>query len=397
MTFPIIGNNMSSPFDKPTIQSRLSVRGDKWHRDPPDIIPLWLADPDYPLCPELKDEMRQVIEEEYTIYGTDHEARQAISEKLKRVNKLDIPKEQIMMTQGVTPSMWLAIQKACNPGDEVIVTDPMYHPFFTAVNVTKTRPIYWKLNIEEGYKFDLERLKSSITPRTKLIFVCNPHNPSGRAMTKEELKGIAEVAVDNKLYIMVDELWMDIRYDGKKHYSLAALDDEAAAQTMTSWGFSKTWSVPGFQAGFMGCTNKIMFDELKSLATGVLRGTNNLTKAIAPLICSGKIDYWVNDMTKYLAEIRDLVKKRLTEIGDFTIPKLEATYLMFPRFNYGLSSVELNKVLMEDAKVSLNLGSKFGANGDGHMRILTATSKGIMNEALDRIEKVIPKLEKLSI
>jgi aspartate/methionine/tyrosine aminotransferase len=341
--------------------------------------------------------MRQVIEEEYTIYGTDHEARQAISEKLKRVNKLDIPKEQIMMTQGVTPSMWLAIQKACNPGDEVIVTDPMYHPFFTAVNVTKTRPIYWKLNIEEGYKFDLERLKSSITPRTKLIFVCNPHNPSGRAMTKEELKGIAEVAVDNKLYIMVDELWMDIRYDGKKHYSLAALDDEAAAQTMTSWGFSKTWSVPGFQAGFMGCTNKIMFDELKSLATGVLRGTNNLTKAIAPLICSGKIDYWVNDMTKYLAEIRDLVKKRLTEIGDFTIPKLEATYLMFPRFNYGLSSVELNKVLMEDAKVSLNLGSKFGANGDGHMRILTATSKGIMNEALDRIEKVIPKLEKLSI
>ncbi|MHA2394945.1 MAG: aminotransferase class I/II-fold pyridoxal phosphate-dependent enzyme [Promethearchaeota archaeon] len=387
---------MSSPFNKPTIQSRLSVRGDKWHRDPPDIIPLWLADPDYPLCPELKDEMRQVIEEEYTIYGTDHEARQAISEKLKRVNKLDIPKEQIMMTQGVTPIMWLAIQKACNPGDEVIVTDPMYHPFFTAVNVTNTRPIYWKLNIDEGYKFDLERLKACITPRTKLIFVCNPHNPSGRAMTKEELKGIAEVAVDNKLHIMVDELWMDIIYDGKKHYSLAALDDEAAAQTMTSWGFSKTWSVPGFQAGFMGCTNKIMFDELKSLATGVLRGTNNLTKAIAPLICSGKIDYWVNDMIKYLAEIRDLVKKRLTEMGDFTIPKLEATYLMFPRFNYGLTSVELNKVLMEDAKVSLNLGSKFGANGDGHMRILTATSKGIMNEALDRIEKVIPKLEKFS-
>jgi bifunctional pyridoxal-dependent enzyme with beta-cystathionase and maltose regulon repressor activities len=386
---------MTSPFDKPTIQSRLSVRGDKWHRDSPDIIPLWLADPDYPLCPELKNEMRKVIEEEYTIYGTDLEARQAISEKLKRVNKLDIPKEQVMMSQGVTPTMWLAIQKACIPGDEVIVTDPMYYPFFNAVNVTKTRPIYWKLNIEEGYKFDLERLKASITPRTKLIFVCNPHNPAGRAMTKEELKGIAEVAVDNKLYIMVDELWEDIRYDGKKHYSLAALDDEAAAQTMTSWGFSKTWSVPGFQAGYMGCTNKVMFDELKMLASGVLRGTNNLTKGIAPLICSGKIDYWVNDMRKYLGEVRDLVKKRLTEMGDFTIPKLEATYLMFPRFNYGLSSAELHKVLMEDAKVSLNLGSKFGAGGDGHMRILTATSKGIMNAALDRIEKVIPTLEKM--
>jgi bifunctional pyridoxal-dependent enzyme with beta-cystathionase and maltose regulon repressor activities len=82
-------------------------------------------------------------------------------------------------------------------------------------------------------------------------------------------------------------------------------------------------------------------------------------------------------------------------MGDFTIPKLEATYLMFPRFNYGLSSEELNKVLMEDAKVSLNEGSHFGPSCDGHMRILTATSKGIMNEALDRIEKVIPKLEKM--
>jgi bifunctional pyridoxal-dependent enzyme with beta-cystathionase and maltose regulon repressor activities len=386
---------MSSPFDKPTIESRLSVRGAKWHRDSPDIIPLWLADPDYPLCPELKDEMRKVIEEEYTIYASDLDARSAISEKLKRVNKLDIPKEQVMMSQGVTPIMWLAIQNACKPGDEVIVTDPMYYPFFNAVNVTNTRPVYWALDLEEGYKFDIERLKACITPRTRLIFVCNPHNPAGRAMTKEELKGIAEVAADNNLYIMVDELWEDIRYDGKKHHSLAAVDDEAAALTMTGWGFSKTWGVPGFQAGYMGCTNKVMFEGLQKLARGVLRGTNNLTKGIAPLICSGEIDYWVKDLNTYLAEVRDLVEKRLTEMGDFTIPKLEATYLMFPRFNYGLSSEELNKVLREDAKVSLNEGSHFGPSCDGHMRILTATSKGIMNEALDRIEKVIPKLEKM--
>jgi len=386
---------MSSPFDKPTIESRLSVRGRKWHRDAPDIIPLWLADPDFPLCPELKDEMRQVIEEEYTVYGSDLDARRAISEKLKRVNKLDIPTEQVMMTTGVTINFWLAIQNACYPGDEVIVTDPMYGPFVSAIGVTNTRPVHWKLDLEERYEFALESLKSCITPRTKLIFVCNPHNPAGRAMSKEELKGIAEVAVDNNLYILVDELWEDIRYEGKKHYSLAALDDEAAAQTMTCWGFSKTWGVPGFQPGYMGCTNKVMFDRLKKLGTGVLKGTNNLTKGIAPLISSGKIDYWVEDMVKHLADVRDLVVKRLTEMGDFSIPNLEATYLMFPRFNYGLSSAEIHKVLTEDAKVSLNPGTSFGPSGEGHMRILTATSKGIMNEALDRIEKIIPKLEKM--
>ena len=385
----------NSVFDKPTIESRLAVRGTKWHRDSPDVIPLWLADQDYPLCPELKDELRKAIEEEYTVYSSDGDARKAIAEKLRRVNKVEVPLDQVMMTQGVNPVMWLAARHACRPGDEVIVTDPMYFPFFISVEVTQTQPVYWRLDLDGKYRFDVEKLKDIITPKTRLIYVCNPHNPAGRAMTKEELKGVADVAVDNNIYVMVDELWEDIRYDGVKHTSFAALNPEIADLTVTSWGFSKTWSVPGLQAGYLACTNKVMFDNIQRIARGVLRGTNNLGKAIAPLICSGKIDYWVDDMNKYLAEVRDLVVKRLNEMGDFTIPHMEATYLMFPRLNYGLTCDELDKVLMKDAKVSLHKGPAFGPSGQGHMRILTATSKGIMNEALDRIEGVIPKLEKL--
>jgi len=385
----------NSVFDKPTTESRLAVRGAKWHRDSPDVIPLWLADQDYLLCPELKDELRKAIEEEYTVYGSDAKAREAIAEKLKRVNKVEVPPDQVMMTQGVNPSMWLAARHACRPGDEVIVTDPMYFPFFISVEVTQTQPVYWKLDLDGRYRFDVEKLKELITPKTRLIYVCNPHNPAGRAMTKEELKGVADVAVDNKIYVMVDELWEDIRYDGVKHTSLAALNPEIADLTVTSWGFSKAWSVPGLQAGYLACTNKVMFDNIQRLGRGILRGTNNLGKAIAPLICSGKIDYWVDDMNKYLAEVRDLVVRRLNEMGDFTIPHLEATYLMFPKFNYGLTCDELDKILMKDAKVSFNKGAAFGPSGQGHMRILTATSKGIMNEALDRIESIVPKLEKL--
>jgi aspartate/methionine/tyrosine aminotransferase len=290
--------------------------------------------------------------------------------------------------------MWLASMHACRPGDEMIVTDPMYFPFFTAADVTQVRKVHWKLKINEGYKFDIDRLNELITPKTKLIMVCNPHNPAGRVMTKEELKGIADIAVDNKIYVMVDELWEDVLYDGRKHISLASLSPEVADITLTSWGFSKTWSVPGLQAGYLTCTNKTMFESIKNIGAGILRGTNNFGKAIAPVICSGKMDYWVSDMNKYMGEVRDLVVKRLSEIGDFTIPHLEGTYLMFPKFNYGLTSDELDKILMKKAKVSLNKGSVFGAEGQGHMRILTATSKGIMNEALDRLEKAIPTIEK---
>ncbi len=386
---------MTSPFDKPTIESRLSVRGVKWHRDAADIIPLWLADQDYPLCPELKQALRDAVEEEFTVYGSDLAAREAMKAKIKRYNNIDVPVDQIMLTQGVIPGMWLASKHACNPGDEMIVTDPMYFPFFTVADVTQVRKVYWKLKLNEGYKFDIDRLNDLITPKTKLINVCNPHNPAGRVMTKEELKGIADIAVDNKIYVMVDELWEDVLNDGKKHISLASLNSEIADLTLTSWGFSKTWSVPGLQAGYLACTNKTMFESIQNIGAGILRGTNNFSKAIAPVICSGKADYWVRDMNKYLQEVRDLVVKRLNEMGNFTIPHLEGTYLMFPKFNYGLSSDELDKVLMKEAKVSLNKGNVFGPLGDGHMRILTATSKGIMNEALDRIEKIIPTLEKM--
>ncbi len=384
-----------SVWDEPTVKSRLAARGVKWHRDPPDVIPLWLADQDYPICPELKDEMRKVIEEEYVVYSSDADARKAIAEKLKRVNKIEVPPDQVMMTQGVIPVMWLAARHACRVGDEVIVTDPMYFPFFTSVEVTQTQPVYWRLDLDDKYRFDVEKLKELITPKTRLIYVCNPHNPAGRAMTREELKGVADVAVDNEIYVMVDELWEDIRYDGVEHISLASLSPEIADLTVTSWGFSKTWSVPGLQAGYLACTDKVMFQNIQRLGRGILRGTNNLGKAIAPLICSGKIDHWYEDMNKYLAEVRDLVAKRLNEMGDFTIPHMEATYLMFPKFNYGLTCDELDKVLLKDARVSLNKGAVFGPSGQGHMRILTATSKAIMNEALDRIESIIPKLEKM--
>ena len=392
----LLVNIMSSPFDKPTIESRLSVRGSKWHRDASDIIPLWLADPDYPLCPEVKQALRDAVEEEFTVYGSDAEARDCMSAKIKRFNKIDVPASQIMLTQGVTPGMWLAARHATRPGDEVIVTDPMYYPFVSQTQIAQTHTIRWNLDIDDGYKFDIEQLKSLISPKTKLIFVCNPHNPAGRVMTKAELKGIADIAVDNGIYVYVDELWEDIRNDGRKHISLASLNPEIADITISGWGFSKMWGVPGLQAGYLAATNKVIFESLQKHAYGVLRGTNNMGKAMAPVICGEKVDYWRKDMNKYMEEVRDLVTKRLNEMGDITVPHLEGTYLLFPRFNYGLTSAELNKVIFEEARVSLGTGITFGPKADSHMRILTATSKGIMNEALDRIESIIPKLEKMA-
>jgi cystathionine beta-lyase len=382
-------------FNSATIEARLAAPGDKWHKDPEDVIPLWLADTDFPLCPELKQSLHDAIDAGITVYGKDLDARKAMSAKIKRVNNIEIPPEQILLTQGVSPIMWLAIRHACKLGDEVILTNPMYHPFLQSVNVTQTAPVYWNLELDEGYTFDLERLKQCISPKSKLLFVCNPHNPTGRAMTKEELKGIADIAVDHNLYVMVDELHEDIIYDGRKHISLASLGPEISDLTVSGWGYSKTWSIPGLQSGYLGCTNPNMFKNLKNLSQRIMRGTNTFSQWITPLLSSGELDYWVKAMNKHLEKIRDLVTKRLVEMGDISVPKLEATYLMFPKWNYGIPSTELDKIFADEGKVRLGFGTKFGSKGEGHMRILTATSEGIMNEALDRIEKVMPKLEKM--
>jgi len=380
-------------FNRATIEGMLAAPGVKWHRDPPDVIPLWLADTDFPLNPELKNGLLNAVHDEAVVYGSDVEAREAMAEKLGRVNGVEVTKDEVMVTQGVTPGMWLAVRHACNQGDEVIVTDPMYHPFYISTEVTHTTPVRWELKMEEGYKFDIDRLNELISPKTRLIFVCNPHNPCGRVMTKEELKGIADIAVDNGIFVMVDELWEDVVYDGYKHISLASLNSDIADLTVTSWGFSKMWSVPGLQMGYLACTNKNMIRSIRSLARGVMRGTSTLAHSIAPLMLSGKLDHWKRDMIAHLVKIDELCRKRFGEMGGITTPKLEGLYLLFPKFDYGLTSNELDKLFFEKAKVRLNAGTNFGPSGEGHMRVLTATSEGIMNEALDRIEKSLAKLK----
>jgi len=381
-------------FNSATIEGMLAAPGIKWHRDPSDVIPLWLADPDFPTAPEIKRALINAVQDEDLFYGDDKKTREAMAAKLRKRNGLDVTLDNVMITQGVIPGMWLALQYACKPGDEVVVTDPMYFPFFIAVDVTHTRPKYWPLHMEECYRFDVERLKELITRRTKLIFVCNPHNPCGRVMTREELKGIADVAVDHGITVMVDELWEDILFEGREHVTLASLSPEIADLTITSWGFSKTYGVAGLQMGYLAATNKGMMEELRKYARGVLRGTTNLSKDAAPVMLDDTLQWWRTDMMSHLHRMRALCDKRFDETPGVTCPKLEGTYLMFPKFDCGMTSDELDEYMFREAKLRFSTGTEFGAHGQGHLRICIATSEAILNEVFDRMQRALKKLKK---
>ena len=382
-------------FNSITLDGMQGVKGRKWGLAGPGVIPMGLADPDFPTAMEIKKALYDAVQDEDVYYADDMKTRTVMAEKLKRRNSIDASPDDVMTTQGVIPGMWLAIRYACKPGEEVVVTDPMYYPFFEAAETGEAKLVWHRLSQDEGYRFNPDDLNEAITPKTKLLFVCNPHNPCGRVLTKEELRGIAEVAVDRKLIVMADELWEDVTLDERKHISLASIGPEIAERTITSFGFSKTYGVAGLQMGYLVATNKEMMNKLKKLCSRVFRnpGTSSLSLAAAPVMLSDSLKWWRDGLVKHTEKVRDITYKRLREIGDISCPKLEGTYLMFPDFStYGMNSVELRDYLLKEAKVEVSHGTEFGPSGEGHIRMCIATSEEILNEALDRIEKALKKL-----
>lgn len=371
-----------------------NVKGLKWGRHGPDVIPLFIADQDYPVTTEIKRALINAVQDNELGYADDEKVSALMAEKVNKRNKIKAKPQDIMVTQGINPSMWLAAKYSCQSGDEVIVTDPMYRPFFTTVDICEAKMIYHKLDDMEGYKFDIDALNKLVTKRTKLIFVCNPHNPCGRVLTKAELRGIGEIAVDHKLTIMSDELWEDVTFDGREHISIASLSPEIEERTITSFGFSKTYGIAGLQMGYLVTTNAQIMERLKKISGGVLEGTSSLSKACAHVMLDDTLKWWREGLVKHITKIRDLVEKRFKKIPSITCPKLEGTYIMFPNFSsYGKTSKDLTDYLLKVGKVAVSDGSTFGHNGEGHARMIIATSEEIMNEALNRMENALSKIK----
>lgn len=370
----------------------------KWRRYDRDVIPLWIADHDFPPPVEVKQAIVEALNVGDTGYTDDSEVVQLMSEKVAKVNGMAAAPNDIYVTQGVLPMMWVACKASCKPGDEVVVTDPMYYPFFEAARAAEVRMSYVRLEQDEGYRFDEERLKGAITSRTKLIFVCNPHNPTGRVMTRDELRCVADIAVDHDLTVMSDELWEDIVFDERRHISLAAMNPEIADRTVTSFGFSKTYGVAGLQVGYAVATNKQLMRKIKSVGfrdTGdpdepSLRGTGSLALAAAKAMLSTNVNHYVKELVAYLQEIRDLAYRRLADMGGIRLAPLEGTYLIFPNVSgFRMSSEKMAEYLLDRARVAVESGSEFGPSGEGHIRINIGTSREILTEALNRIEQAL--------
>lgn len=356
-----------------------------------DVLPLWVADMDFKTPDFIVDAIKKRAKHEiygYTFRGDSY--FDSITGWMERRHNWEIKKDWISFSPGVVAGLTFGIEAFSKPGDGVVVHPPVYFPFFDCVKGTKRKLIENPLKIENGrYTFDFEDLKAKIDKKTKLLLLCNPQNPGGTVFTREELTELAAICLENKIMVISDEIHSDLIFKGNKHIPFASLSDEIAQNCMVSMAPSKTFNVAGFSSSIVIIPNKTKFARYER-AIGVAHlYMGNIFGSVALETAYAHGDNWLDQMLDYIwGNYKVLEEFFETKLPKVKVMKPEATYLIWLDFReYGMKNAELMKFTIENAKVGLNDGGRFGTGGDGWLRINIGCPRSILLEALNRLEK----------
>lgn len=317
------------------------------------------------------------------------ELRKAISDKLKRDNNLDYSIDQICVCSGAKPAVYSALRATISEGDEVIIPSPYWVSYPSMVQLCGGTPVFVETKAENGWKITAEEFANAMTPRTKMIILTTPHNPTGAVYTEEELRAIGEVAVDEDILILADEIYEHLIYGDQKHVSMASLSPELYDLTITVNGFSKSYAMTGWRLGYTAAPEpiakyiKLIQDHTASNATtfaqyGAIEALNGDQSFIA-------------DLREEYDFRRQYVYERLASMPKVKVVEPKgAFYFFLDMSETGLDSLTLCERLLERYKVAAVPGIAFG--NDKAIRISYCTSLDVLKEGLDRLEEFCKKL-----
>ena len=372
----------------------------RWAEVEEGVIPLTAADPDFPCPPMVKQAMLDYISDGYFSYtpktGFD-DFKIALSNYVKDLKNENIPAKNVLPVDSAARAMYIVAKAFLKPGDEMIVFDPCDFLFRESCLAAGAIPVYYPCVIDEkNRKMDLSKLESCITDKTKMIGLCNPHNPYGLTYTKEELDYIMSLCEKYDLYIMNDEIWSDIVYPDAKFESIYCLGNERCHRVMSVFGYSKSFGLAGLRVGCVYTTNDDAFDKLveASDVMSTAGGATSISQVAAIAAMNDSRD-WGKEFIKHLTENRDYAVNFINN----NIPQLhayrpKATYLLYVDIkDLNCTAVELVDFLKKEVKLSVVPGGHnyFGDQSEGHVRICIATSKGILHEGLNRLKLGVEK------
>jgi len=375
-------------FDFDTIIDRNNTGSEKWDKyQGRDIIPLWVADMDFRSPPAVIDALHERIE--HGVFGYTHPPRSLVDaalEHLERDFAWQVHPEWLVWLPGLVCGLNVLCRAVGGAGDEVITFTPIYPPFLSAPVLSQRVTVKVPLVLDKGrWVADMGDLERSITPRTKLLLLCSPHNPVGRAWSRQELQQFADIAERHDLVIGSDDIHAGLILDeGTRHIPIATLSPETARRTITLLAPSKTYNIPGLGCSFAVISDPALRKSFIKAAGRIVPHVNLLGYTAAEAAyCHG--EEWRQTLLAYLRGNRDLVEEAVGSMPGLATTHVEATYLAW--IDVRNTGIENPGRFFKDAGVGLSNGAEFGA--PGFVRLNFGCSSSLLKEGLKRMGEAL--------
>lgn len=359
---------------------------------PADVLPLWVADMDFKTSSFILDALEERAR--HGIFGyteTREDYYEALAAWMKRHHGLEVRPEWVLKTPGVVFALAAAVKAYTEPGDYVLIQQPVYYPLTEVVRDNGRIVVSSDLLAEDGYyRIDFEDFEEKIRAyQVKLFMLCSPHNPVGRVWTREELSKLADICVRNGVTVVSDEIHEDFVYPGHQHVPFLTVDERVKDFCITCTSVSKTFNLAGLQIANIIVPNQGLRRALRKQIQAA--GYSQLN-AFGVTACKAAYQYgeeWHRAAWKYIVENYRFLKEYLQrELPKVRVVEPEGTYLVWLDFReYGLSGEELSKKMLNEAKLWLDDGYIFGKTGEGFERINLATSRAVLTDALERLRR----------
>jgi cystathionine beta-lyase len=358
-----------------------------------DVLPLWVADMDFRTPDFIIDAIQKRLE--HPILGYSMPPKNFYSLLIQWVaehHNWDLKREWVGFLPGIVPGLSFAVQCFTEPGDEIIVQSPVYYPFFNVIEKNHRVLINNQLTEQAGkYEMNFVDLESKITSKTKMLILCNPHNPGGRVWSKETLIQLDKICSKHNILIVSDEIHADMVFSNFKHTPYASISDTASANTVTFMAPSKVFNMPGLISSSFIIPNAILREKFIDFLEASEMGGGNLLAYVATVAAYEKGESWRQQMLNYVQENVNYVVDYLANNIPQIIPMIpEASFLVWlDCHKLGMETNELFKFFAHEAGLGLNKGTIFGAGGEYHLRLNVACPRSVLIKAMTQLKSAL--------
>ena len=359
----------------------------------PGVVNLGIGQPDFDTPGHIREAAKKALDEGYTRYPPAkgfEDLRETIAKKLKEQNNIVAdPDSDIFVSVGAMQGVFNTALHLIDPGDEVIVVDPGYD-YYSQIGLFGGVPVPVPAYEKNDFKIDPDDIKKAITNRTKLMIINTPSNPTGAVFDEDILREIASMAQQNNIFILSDEPYEDIIFDGKKHVSMGSFDGMKDL-AISAYTLSKTYAMTGWRVGYVAA-HKAIIDEMEKLMEHMVSGVTAVAQRAALAAIEGSRDC-IREMLKEYEKRRAIIHEGLNEIEGVSCILPESTFYAFPNISKtGMTSWDLAKYLVKEYKVAVVPGSIFGKRGEGYLRVSFAVDAETIKEGIFRMKKGIEAL-----